>query len=95
MRYSLFVEWNYESKQKAPKLIKSFWKSSGSMSLIKNAYPQLGVVAHAFNPSTWEVEAGGFLSLRPEMAQRVRAPTALPKILSSNPNNHMVAYSHP
>jgi hypothetical protein len=23
------------------------------------------VVAHAFNPSTWEVEAGGFLSLRP------------------------------
>jgi hypothetical protein len=24
-----------------------------------------GVVAHAFNPSTWEAEAGGFLSLRP------------------------------
>jgi major histocompatibility complex class I len=24
-----------------------------------------GVVAHAFNPSTQEVEAGGFLSLRP------------------------------
>jgi hypothetical protein len=23
---------------------------------------QLGVVAHAFNPSTWEAEAGGFLS---------------------------------
>ena len=23
------------------------------------------VVAHAFNPSTWEVEAGGFLSSRP------------------------------
>jgi major histocompatibility complex class I len=23
------------------------------------------VVAHAFNPSTWETEAGGFLSLRP------------------------------
>jgi hypothetical protein len=23
------------------------------------------VVAHAFNPSTWEAEAGGFLSLRP------------------------------
>jgi hypothetical protein len=22
------------------------------------------VVAHAFNPSTWEAEAGGFLSLR-------------------------------
>jgi hypothetical protein len=24
-----------------------------------------GVVAHAFNPSTWEAETGGFLSLRP------------------------------
>jgi hypothetical protein len=23
------------------------------------------VVAHAFNPSTWEAEAGGFLSSRP------------------------------
>jgi hypothetical protein len=23
------------------------------------------VVEHAFNPSTWEAEAGGFLSLRP------------------------------
>jgi hypothetical protein len=26
---------------------------------------QPGVVVHAFNPSTWEAEAGGFLSLRP------------------------------
>jgi major histocompatibility complex class I len=24
-----------------------------------------GVVAHAFDPSTWEAEAGGFLSSRP------------------------------
>jgi hypothetical protein len=24
-----------------------------------------GVVAHAFNPSTWEAEAGGFLSSKP------------------------------
>jgi hypothetical protein len=26
---------------------------------------QPGVVAHTFNPSTWEAKAGGFLSLRP------------------------------
>jgi hypothetical protein len=24
-----------------------------------------GMVAHTFNPSTWEAEAGGFLSSRP------------------------------
>jgi major histocompatibility complex class I len=24
-----------------------------------------GMVAHAFNPNTWEAEAGGFLSSRP------------------------------
>jgi hypothetical protein len=26
---------------------------------------ELDVVAHTFNPSTWEAEAGGFLSSRP------------------------------
>ena len=30
-----------------------------------------------------------------EMAQWVRALTALPKDLSSNPSNHMVAHNHP
>jgi hypothetical protein len=29
-----------------------------------------------------------------EMAQRLRALTALPKVLSSNPSNRMVAYNH-
>jgi hypothetical protein len=28
------------------------------------------------------------------MAQRLRALTALPKFLSSNPSNHMVAHNH-
>jgi hypothetical protein len=28
-------------------------------------YISCAVVAHAFNPSTWEAEAGGFLNLRP------------------------------
>jgi major histocompatibility complex class I len=31
---------------------------------LKNYLSQV-VVAHAFNPSTWEAEAGGFLSSRP------------------------------
>jgi hypothetical protein len=30
-----------------------------------------------------------------EMAHRLRALTALPKVLSSNPSNHMVAHNHP
>jgi hypothetical protein len=29
-----------------------------------------------------------------KMAQQVRALTALPKVLSSNPSNHMVAHNH-
>jgi hypothetical protein len=30
-----------------------------------------------------------------EMAQQLRAPTALSKVLSSNPSNHMVVHNHP
>jgi hypothetical protein len=29
-----------------------------------------------------------------EMAQWLRVPTALPKVLSSNPSNHMVAHNY-
>jgi len=29
-----------------------------------------------------------------EMSQRLRALTALPEVLSSNPSNHMVAHNH-
>jgi hypothetical protein len=29
-----------------------------------------------------------------EMAQWLREPNALPKVLSSNPSNHMVAHNH-
>jgi hypothetical protein len=35
-----------------------------------------GVVAHAFNPSTWEAEAGGFLSSRPAWSTKVSSRTA-------------------
>jgi hypothetical protein len=30
-----------------------------------------------------------------EMAQWLGVPTALPKVPSSNPSNHMVAHNHP
>jgi hypothetical protein len=30
-----------------------------------------------------------------EMAEWLRAPTALPEVLSSKPSNHMVAHNHP
>jgi hypothetical protein len=33
--------------------------------MTRNLTPKPGVVAHAFNPSTWEAEPGGFLSSRP------------------------------
>jgi hypothetical protein len=33
--------------------------------LLKIFIVSWAVVTHAFNPSTWEAEAGGFLSLRP------------------------------
>jgi hypothetical protein len=36
----------------------------GGFEILKT-HAKLGVVAHAFDPSTQEAEAGGFLSLRP------------------------------
>jgi hypothetical protein len=29
-----------------------------------------------------------------EVAQWLRAPTVLPKVVSSNPSNHMIAHNH-
>jgi hypothetical protein len=39
--------------------------SRKSKTPIKNGVQSQVVVAHTFNPSTWEAEAGGFLSSRP------------------------------
>ena len=81
------------------------------------------MVTHPFNPSTWEVEAGGPFEFEASLVFRassrtartllhkeilssknkqtknpnkgwLRALTALPKVLSSNPSNHMVAHNH-
>jgi hypothetical protein len=42
-----------------------------------------GVVAHTFNPSTREAEAGGFLSSRPAWSTKVISRTA--RAIQSNP----------
>jgi hypothetical protein len=41
------------------------------------------MVAHAFNPSTWEAEAGEFLSSRPPWVYRVSSRT--PRATQRNP----------
>jgi hypothetical protein len=42
-----------------------------------------------------EKKANEKVSWAGEMAQQLRALTAAPEILSSNPSNHMVAHNHP
>jgi hypothetical protein len=42
-----------------------------------------GVVAHTFNPSTREAEAGGLLNLRPGLVYRVSSRTA--RAIQRNP----------
>jgi hypothetical protein len=56
---------------------------------IKNGFSQPGVVVHAFNPSTWEAEAGGFL--RPVWStERVPGPNIYNKssLQSITPKEH-------
>ena len=38
--------------------------------MYRNAHFGQAVVEHSFIPSTWEAEAGGFLSLKPASTQR-------------------------
>jgi hypothetical protein len=44
---------------------------------------KVGVVVHAFNPSTWESEAGGFLSSKPSLIYKVSSKTA--RTIQRNP----------
>jgi hypothetical protein len=50
--------------------MKSVWMLQGKETWLrcrprKKTWEHRAVVAHAFNPSTWEAEAGRFLSSRP------------------------------
>jgi hypothetical protein len=49
------------------------------------------VVVHAFNPSTWEAEAGGFLSSRPARSISLSLTFYIPQITYSYHHNlHML-----
>jgi hypothetical protein len=50
-------------------------------------HPALGSTGET-DIKKWVVGAG-------EMAQWIRKLTALPKVLSSSPSNHMMAHNHP
>jgi hypothetical protein len=56
---------SFDAKHTADKIIHDLRSVFLSWSSFKNGLYKPGVVAHAFNPSTWEAEAGGFLSSRP------------------------------
>jgi hypothetical protein len=54
-------------------------------------------MASILNKEASVILGGSLPALSPgagEMAQQLRALTALPKVLSSNPSNHMVAHNH-
>jgi hypothetical protein len=48
-------------------------------------YFSWAVVAQTFNPSTWEAEAGGFLSLRPALSLVYRVISRTAKAIQRNP----------
>jgi hypothetical protein len=59
-------------------------RGSNTSSTCSYLYPQ----RHIVEVKKLKVGAG-------EMAQQVRALTALPKVMSSNPSNHMVTHKYP
>jgi hypothetical protein len=47
-----------------------FWKKRRKKEKASKQASQV-VMAHAFNPSTWEADAGGFLSSRPPWSKKL------------------------
>jgi len=55
---------------------------------------QRDIEEHGYEFSCHGVEAVNTLIVAGEMAQQLRALAALPEVLSSIPNNNMVAHNH-
>jgi hypothetical protein len=53
-----------ETEQRHSEINRSY-ETRGFNRYLKNILSSQAVVANSFNPSTWEAEAGEFLSLRP------------------------------
>jgi hypothetical protein len=82
------VKLSIPEERRADKVIKSLKKKVRMFSRAKNR-PQIGETGKAHRLSSRKP-----LPWTGEMAQWLRALTALPEVLSSIPSNHMVAHNH-
>jgi hypothetical protein len=64
----------------------------GSQPFVMGCLKTATVYPHTLNKKFFFKESSSGAG---EMAQRLRAPTALLKVVSSNPINHMMAHNHP
>jgi hypothetical protein len=62
--------------------LQSFYKAKDTINKTKRSW---AVVVHAFNPSTWEAEAGGFLSSRPEASLVYKVSSRTARAIQRNP----------
>ena len=71
------------------------WIHVGGLTLKVEFIPIIGFVCGCLSGVHSQVDLLQEWILRAgEMAQWLRAPAALPEVLSSIPSNHMVAYNH-
>jgi hypothetical protein len=75
-----------KKKPKPNKKIKQTNKQIAKHMKLKKKEDQPGVVAHPFNPSTWQAEAGGFLSSRPSWSTVPGQPGLHRQTLSQKTN---------
>jgi hypothetical protein len=81
----MHVVWGVASWKSVGLVCASPWIQSPALKKHKDkCVYTLSLIAYVKNVKSW---AG-------EMAQQVKAQTALLKVMSSNPSNHMVAHNH-